>query len=438
MTELKIPRPGESINEVVLSKWFFPDGALVKQDQEVGEIESDKATLPLIAPVSGRLMIKVAEGTTVPVGTVACVIDESVAVVSGDGQSGVKDLKNSEKETAAAQATTSSKKAKEVEHTEETVATSMPLPDLPTDDSAHIKVSPLAQKLMDEHHLSIDDVLRGLRRLRKEDVEMVIKMQSQEGTVVRDKRPTQDATEYRREERRPLTQLRKKLSQRLVSAKNETAMLTTFNEIDMSQIIQLRNTYQKAFSEKHGIKLGFMSFFSMAAAIALKKFPQVNSQLAGDEWVFFDYVDLGIAVQTDKGLMVPVIRNVEKMGLAEIEKEIARLAAKARSNRLSISEMEGGTFTITNGGVFGSLFSTPILNPPQAAILGMHNIVERPVAVNGKVEIRPMMYVALSYDHRIIDGRDSVSFLVKIKELIENPTLMLIDGDNAASRLLDL
>jgi 2-oxoglutarate dehydrogenase E2 component (dihydrolipoamide succinyltransferase) len=206
----------------------------------------------------------------------------------------------------------------------------------------------------------------------------------------------------------------------------------------MSAVIQLRNTYQKAFTEKHGIKLGFMSFFSMAAAIALKKFPQVNSQISGDEWVFFDYVDLGIAVQTDKGLMVPVIRNVEKMGLAEIEKEIARLAAKARSNRLSISEMEGGTFTITNGGVFGSLFSTPILNPPQAAILGMHNIVERPVAVNGKIEIRPMMYVALSYDHRIIDGKDSVSFLVKIKELIENPMLMLIDGDSVANRLLDL
>jgi len=288
---------------------------------------------------------------------------------------------------------------------------------------------------MDEHHLTVEGVLRGLRRIRKEDVEMVINMQS-ETTGAKEDTSAVDTSAYRREERRPITQLRKKLSQRLVAAKNE--MLTTFNEIDMSQVISLRNTYQKAFSEKHGIKLGFMSFFSMAAAIALKKFPQVNSQLAGDEWIFFDYVDLGIAVQTDKGLMVPVIRNVEKMGLAEIEKEIARLAAKARNNRLSISEMEGGTFTITNGGVFGSLFSTPILNPPQAAILGMHNIVERPVAVNGRVEIRPMMYVALSYDHRIIDGRDSVSFLVKIKELIENPMLMLLDGDNAASRLLDI
>ncbi|MGC8803173.1 MAG: biotin/lipoyl-containing protein, partial [Bacteroidales bacterium] len=234
MTELKIPRPGESINEVVLSKWFFPDGALVKQDQEVGEIESDKATLPLIAPVSGRLMIRVAEGTTVSVGTVACVIDESVAV-SEDGQSAVKDEKNRARETVASQAATSTKKTTEVEHTAETVTTSKPLSELPVEDKSRIKVSPLAQKLMDEHHLSLDDVLRGLRRLRKEDVEMVIKMQSQPGAVVGDREPAQSAAEYRREERRPLTQLRKKLSQRLVSAKNETAMLTTFNEIDMSQ-----------------------------------------------------------------------------------------------------------------------------------------------------------------------------------------------------------
>jgi len=436
MTEIKIPRPGESINEVVLSKWFFADGALVKKDQEVGEIESDKATLPLIAPVSGRLMIKVAEGTTVAVGTVACVIDESIAV-SGDGQPSAKQetstIQSAEVSTVGVVPQTTAVKDQPKEKTVVSSAIPAPTPE----DTSHIKVSPLAQKLMDEHHLTVEDVLRGLRRIRKEDVEMVINMQS-ETTGAKEDTSAVDTSAYRREERRPITQLRKKLSQRLVAAKNETAMLTTFNEIDMSQVISLRNTYQKAFSEKHGIKLGFMSFFSMAAAIALKKFPQVNSQLAGDEWIFFDYVDLGIAVQTDKGLMVPVIRNVEKMGLAEIEKEIARLAAKARNNRLSISEMEGGTFTITNGGVFGSLFSTPILNPPQAAILGMHNIVERPVAVNGRVEIRPMMYVALSYDHRIIDGRDSVSFLVKIKELIENPMLMLLDGDNAASRLLDI
>ncbi|HOK98804.1 MAG TPA: 2-oxoglutarate dehydrogenase complex dihydrolipoyllysine-residue succinyltransferase [Bacteroidales bacterium] len=435
MIEIKIPRPGESINEVVLSKWFFPDGSLVKKDQEIGEIESDKATLPLIAPASGKLLIKVAEGSTVSVGTVACVIDDSVAVTIGEQSTRTAEKIETKEKNADVAAETPKQ---EIVAKSESPDFSPPQPEVSAKDTGHIKVSPLAQKLMEEHHLSLDDVLRGLRRLRKEDVEAVIRMQSSSDASVDSYKVDSDATEYRREERRPLTQLRKKLSQRLVSAKNETAMLTTFNEIDMSQVIHLRNTYQKAFSEKHGIKLGFMSFFSMAAAIALKKFPQVNSQLSGDEWIFFDYVDLGIAVQTDKGLMVPVIRNVEKMGLAEIEKEIARLAAKARNNRLSISEMEGGTFTITNGGVFGSLFSTPILNPPQAAILGMHNIVDRPVAVNGKVEIRPMMYVALSYDHRIIDGRDSVSFLVKIKELIENPMLMLIDGDNAANRLLDL
>ncbi|MCX7987429.1 MAG: 2-oxoglutarate dehydrogenase complex dihydrolipoyllysine-residue succinyltransferase [Bacteroidales bacterium] len=437
MTEIKIPRPGESINEVVVSKWFFPDGSIVKKDQEIGEIESDKATLPLIAPVSGKLIIKIAEGTTVLVGTIACLIDESV-VISDNGKPEGKDEMVADVKVPAKDSSSSSDIAASPESVNKPVAITETKAEVVSNDTSHVKISPLAQKLMQENNLSIEDVLNGLRRLRKEDVEAVIAMRANNSSNVVSDNPDTEAVNYRKEERRPLTQLRKKLSQRLVSAKNDTAMLTTFNEIDMSQLMQLRNTYQKAFTEKHGIKLGFMSFFSMAAAIALRKFPQVNSQISGDEWIFFDYVDLGIAVQTDKGLMVPVIRNVEKMGLAEIEKEIARLAAKARSNRLSISEMEGGTFTITNGGVFGSLFSTPILNPPQAAILGMHNIVERPVAVNGKVEIRPMMYVALSYDHRIIDGRDSVSFLVKIKELIENPMLMLIDGDNVANRLLDL
>ncbi len=436
MIEIKVPRPGESISEVVLSKWFFPDGAFVQKDQEIGEIESDKATLPLISPVNGILHIKVTEGSTIKVGDIACLIEVSEKVpVENKPQKKKEEVTTSSVKQSEPQVENFDKKLAEV--------TSEPIKaeDIVTFtiedqvDTPKIKVSPLAQKFMEQHQLSLDEVINGLRRIKKEDVEKVIGWKEK----IKDKKNEEiEEINYRKIERKPISQLRKKLSQRLVSVKNETAMLTTFNEVDMSRVIELRNNFQKTFLEKHGIKLGFMSFFAMAAAIALKKFPQVNSQFDGEDWIFFDYVDLGIAVQTDKGLMVPVIRNVEKMGLAEIEKAISDLASKARNHRLGISEMEGGTFTITNGGVFGSLLSTPIINPPQAAILGMHNIVDRPVAVNGKVEIRPMMYIALSYDHRIIDGKDSVSFLVKIKELIENPVLMLLDGDNPVNRLLDI
>ncbi len=430
MVEVKIPRPGESINEVVLSKWFFKDGDFVKKDQEVAEIESDKATLPIIAPVSGKLIIKINAGTTVPVNEIACMIDETaVNITISDDSKPVTSSKNiDDKSSSKSELEVDAQKAVIEQKSEESTS----------GNHQEIKVSPLARQLMMEHNLTVEDVINGLRRIRKEDVEAVIQFQQSNYKAQKEPISANATDSYRQHVREPMSQLRKKLSKRLVAVKNETAMLTTFNEVDMSAVIHLRNTYQKAFTEKHGIKLGFMSFFTMAATIALQKFPKVNSQIDGDDLVYFNYVDIGIAVQTEKGLMVPVLRNTEKMGLAEIEKEIANLAAKARSNRLSIEEMTGGTFTITNGGVFGSLFSTPIINPPQAAILGMHNIVERPVAINGKVEIRPMMYIALSYDHRIIDGKDSVSFLVKIKELIENPSLMLINGDSVAERLLDL
>jgi len=285
--------------------------------------------------------------------------------------------------------------------------------------------------MMEAYDLSVDDVLRGLRRITKQDVQ-----KAQEG-LSRETKEEAPKEKSREANRKKMSQLRRKLSQRLVSVKNETAMLTTFNEVDMTEVMALRKKYQKSFQEKHGIKLGFMSFFTKAVTKALEAYPNVNSMIDGEETVYPKYTDIGIAVQTNKGLMVPVVRNAESLSLAEIELQINELAQKARANRISIDEMQGGTFTITNGGVFGSLLSTPILNPPQSGILGMHNIQERPVAISGNVEIRPMMYIALSYDHRTVDGKDSVSFLVKVKEMIENPHKMLLN-DNPDKLLLDL
>jgi 2-oxoglutarate dehydrogenase E2 component (dihydrolipoamide succinyltransferase) len=418
MIELSIPRPGESINEVVLSKWFVEDGEIVEKNQEVGEIESDKATLPLIAPESGKITFKVKVGETIPVGIVACTIDETV--------------KKSEKELI---------KTNKVEQKQPIVLDDKPTPEIvknnqtPTQEEVKykdVKVTPVARNIMDEKGLSVEDIINGLRKLGKDEVQSVI------DGIGKKNLSTQNTTKSRNENREQLSQLRKKLSKRLVAVKNETAMLTTFNEIDMTEVMALRTKFQKQFTEKHGIKLGFMSFFAKAASIALQKFPKVNSAIDGDELVTPSFTDIGIAVQASKGLMVPIIRNVETLSLAEIDIALVKLAEKARASRLGIEEMTGGTFTITNGGVFGSLLSTPIINPPQAAILGMHNIVERPVAINGKVEIRSMMYVALSYDHRIIDGKDSVSFLVKIKELIEAPYKLLLEGESAEGLLLGL
>ncbi len=404
--DIKIPSPGESITEVELASWFVEDGALVTKNQEIGEIESEKATLPLIAGESGQVKILVQEGETVQVGVVVASIDTSVAVPDGPSETPgepEKEKKVIEEKTAPA------KKA--------------------VPEESAIKATPVAKQMMEKEGLSVDDILNGLRKISAGDVKQVLQNRSGERV------PERKVAGSREEERKKISQLRKKISERLVAVKNETAMLTTFNEADMSAIMAIRKKYQDQFVEKHGIKLGFMSFFTKAVCEALRQFPAVNSYLDGEEVVSPAYADIGIAVQTDKGLMVPVIRNAEAMSLAELEQQIADLATRARKARLSIEEMSGGTFTISNGGIYGSMLSTPILNPPQSAILGMHNILERPVAINGKVEIRPMMYIALSYDHRVIDGKDSVSFLKTVKELLEEP-VGLIFGDQAPEQFL--
>lgn len=410
MLEIKIPSPGESITEVEILEWLVKDGDYVEKDQEIAEIESDKATLPLIALESGKIEIIAPAGENAKVGDVACKIDPS-AKAPENKPSEQKEAPKEEKKPEA------NVKSKESE-----VETS-------SNEYNKVKVTPVAKKIMQENNINIDDVINGLKRLGKNDIEKVIN-QSESFSETKEN--------SREIDRKKMSSLRKKLSQRLVSVKNETAMLTTFNEVDMTEVMALRSKFQKQFVEKHGTKLGFMSFFTKAVTIALKEFPAVNSQIDGDEIIYPEYADVGIAVQTPKGLMVPVVKNAESMSLAELEIEIKRLADKGRSGKITIDELSGGTFTITNGGVFGSLLSTPILNPPQSGILGMHNIQERPVAVNGKVEIRPMMYIALSYDHRTIDGKDSVGFLVKIKELLESPYKMLSTAKNADEILLDI
>ncbi|MGC9342545.1 MAG: 2-oxoglutarate dehydrogenase complex dihydrolipoyllysine-residue succinyltransferase [Bacteroidales bacterium] len=435
--EVKIPSPGESISEVEIATWFVNSGDFVEKDQEIGEIESEKATLPIIAEESGTVEILKEEGETVAVGTVVCRIDtkgKPSKKTEEDKEKEVKADAGEEEEKASSDSRKEVEVKKDKESEEKTVAADKEKKMLSeSDDNSRVKATPLAKKLMEENNLDLDDILQGLKKISTREVNMA--MQAGSSQVA----PGLKSSKISREEKREkMSNLRKKLSQRLVSVKNETAMLTTFNEADMSRVIELRKKYQDKFVEKHGIKLGFMSFFTKAVTEALKVFPQVNSRMEEDEIVQPEYHDIGIAVQTDKGLMVPVIRNTENLSLADIEIQIMELATKARKNRISIDDMAGGTFTITNGGIFGSMLSTPIINPPQAAILGMHNIIERPVAVNGKVEIRPMMYIALSYDHRIIDGRDSVSFLVKIKELIEKPENLFFGGQNPEKLLLDI
>jgi 2-oxoglutarate dehydrogenase E2 component (dihydrolipoamide succinyltransferase) len=398
--EIKIPSPGESISEVELASWFVEDGALVTKNQEVGEIESEKATLPLIAEQAGQFKILVEEGATVNVGDVVASIDTSVEVP--DAQ--VETQADPSGEPAAAPA---KEKAE-----------------------SNVKTTPVARQIMEKEGLSVDDIIQGLRKITAGDVKKV--MQQPAISTLSPQEATRD------EDRTKVSQLRKKISERLVAVKNETAMLTTFNEADMSGIMAIRKKYQEKFVEQHGIKIGFMSFFTKAVTEALKQVPAVNSYLDGGEVVSPRYCDIGIAVQTDKGLMVPVIKNAEVMSLAEIEKKIADLAARARKARLSIEEMSGGTFTISNGGIYGSMLSTPILNPPQSGILGMHNIIDRPVAINGKVEIRPMMYIALSYDHRVIDGKDSVGFLKTVKAYLEDPATMIFGTQSPEQFLLKI
>jgi len=399
--EIKIPSPGESITEVELASWFMEEGALVSKNQEIGEIESEKATLPLIAEKSGQLKILVEEGSTVKVGDVVATIDTSVEVP----------------DTPAAL-------SEEIKSPVQTDKSEVAKP------LSKVKATPVARQMMEKEGLSADDIINGLRKITASDVKNV--MHPTKGAIQSQKEISRD------EDRTKVSQLRKKISERLVAVKNETAMLTTFNEADMRSIMAIRKKHQEKFVEQHGIKLGFMSFFTKAVTEALKQFPTVNSYLDGGEVVSPRYCDIGIAVQTEKGLMVPVLRNAEILGLAEIEKNIADLAARARKARLSIEEMSGGTFTISNGGIYGSMLSTPILNPPQSGILGMHNIIERPVAINGKVEIRPMMYIALSYDHRVIDGKDSVGFLKTVKEYLEEPARLIFGAQSPEQFLLEL
>jgi 2-oxoglutarate dehydrogenase E2 component (dihydrolipoamide succinyltransferase) len=416
--EIKVPSPGESITEVEIGRWLVSDGDIVEKDQEIAEIESDKATLALVATEAGAVSFKAEEGDSIEVGGIACTIDTDKA---GEAPATPKEEPKAEKKQEA------ESKKPEPPKAEKKPETAKPS----GEDVSHVKTTPAAKAVMEAEGLSVEEVLEGLRRLSRKDVETA-------ADALRNHPSLQKPAASREEDRQTMTSLRKKLSQRLVSVKNETAMLTTFNELDMSTVMQLRKTYQEKFVEKHGFKLGFMSFFTKAVSEALKLHPGVNSMIEGDEIVTPRYHDVGIAVMTPKGLMVPIVRNVETKSIPEIELEIKELAAKARNRRLTIEEMTGGTFTITNGGVFGSLMSTPIINPPQSGILGMHSIKERPIAVNGKVEIRPMMYTALSYDHRVIDGKDSVGFLVDLKEFIENPEKLLFGGSSPEELLLDL
>lgn len=415
LVEIKVPTPGESITEVELGKWMVADGDLVVKDQEVAEIESDKATLTLLATESGQIKLLCEEGDRIEVGAVACTVDTDKAAA------GTPELTK----TAAKVEASPVKSAPEK---------SIPAaPENPKEDQK-IKLTSVARKIMEEHHLSMEDVLSGLHRISKGDIEAVLALPKQESTTM-----TRSNKSFSRDEKHEkMSSLRRKLSERLVSVKNETAMLTTFNEIDMSRVMEMRTSMQSKFVAKYGLKLGFMSLFTKAVAEAMQFHPAINSQINGDEIITPEFVDVGIAVQTPKGLMVPIVRNAESKSIPEIEIEIKELAEKARTKKISVAELTGGTFTITNGGTFGSLLSTPILNPPQSAILGMHNILDRPVAVNGQVVIRPMMYVALSYDHRIIDGKDSVGFLVKVKELLENPERLLTSGRNPEEVLLGL
>jgi 2-oxoglutarate dehydrogenase E2 component (dihydrolipoamide succinyltransferase) len=409
--EVKVPSPGESISEVEIAQWLVEEGEYVEKEQIICEIDSDKATLELAAEESGAIHIMAEDGETVAVGQVICSIDTSVV-----GEPKAKPAA-APKAEAAPNPMPAAKEA----------------PVAKSDSYAAGHPSVAAKKLMDEGGVKAGQVNGTGKdgRVTKQDVLAAMAA----GFPADSAQGWGGTRELRREK---MSSLRRKIAERLVSVKNETAMLTTFNEVDMKPIMDLRTKYKKAFIDHHETNLGFMSFFTKAVTEALNLFPAVNGMIDGNEVVYYDYADIGIAVSSPKGLMVPVVRNAEQMSLAEIEREIKRLAIKARDGKMTIDEMTGGTFTITNGGVFGSMLSTPIINPPQSAILGMHNIVERPVAINGKVEIRPIMYLALSYDHRIIDGKESVGFLVKVKEMLENPERMIFGGKTAEEVLLGL
>lgn len=401
MIDVKVPAVGESISEVTIGSWLKNDGDFVKMDEVICSIESDKATLEIAAPKAGKLKLLAQEGDTVAIGAKIAEVDDTVSALAGGAEAPKKE------------------------------ATAAPLAPAQAQGGDKNYPSPAAAKILAEKGVD-PNTLQGSGkdgRITKSDA-MGASSAPQASASNSLKALAQEtmASSFSRETKREkMTGLRKTIAARLVAAKNTTAMLTTFNEVDMSAVMEIRKKYKDSFKEKHGVGLGFMSFFTKAATAALKQFPAVNGMIDGNDIIYHNYADVGVAVSTPRGLMVPVIRNAESMSMAAIESKIIELATKARDGKISIEEMQNGTFTITNGGIFGSMLSTPILNAPQSAILGLHNIVERPVAVNGQVVIRPIMYLALSYDHRIIDGRESVSFLKAIKEMIEDPSRLLLD-----------
>ena len=384
--EMKIPSPGESITEVEISQWLVKDGDIVNKDQTIAEIDSDKATLDLPAEASGKITLKAEEGDSMSVGDIVCLIDTSEA---------------------------SNAKASNPESPQQSIKDEKKIEQNKIDE---ISITPLARNIASDKGIDINEIHSKGDKITKDDVLKVV--------------PAMGSSNHegRSENREKLSMLRRKVSERLVSVKNETAMLTTFNEADLSNIFKLRKKYKEAFSQKHGVSLGFMSFFTKAVTRALELFPDVNSMIDGNEKISYNYSDISIAVSGPKGLMTPVLRNAQDLSFSAVEQEIKRLADNVRDKSITVDDLTGGTFTISNGGVFGSMLSTPIINPPQSGILGMHNIIQRPIAVDGKVEIRPMMYLALSYDHRIIDGNQSVGFLIAVKEGVEDPENILMDG----------
>ena len=384
--EMKIPSPGESITEVEISQWLVKDGDIVNKDQTIAEIDSDKATLDLPAEASGKITLKAEEGDSMSVGDIVCLIDTSEA---------------------------SNAKASNSESPQQSIKDEKKIEQNKIDE---ISITPLARNIASDKGIDINEIHSKGDKITKDDVLKVV--------------PAMGSSNHegRSENREKLSMLRRKVSERLVSVKNETAMLTTFNEADLSNIFNLRKKYKEAFSQKHGVSLGFMSFFTKAVTRALQLYPDVNSMIDGNEKISYNYSDISIAVSGPKGLMTPVLRNAQDLSFSAVEQEIKRLADNVRDKSITVDDLTGGTFTISNGGVFGSMLSTPIINPPQSGILGMHNIIQRPIAVDGKVEIRPMMYLALSYDHRIIDGNQSVGFLIAVKEGVEDPENILMDG----------
>jgi len=407
--EMKVPSPGESITEVEIAEWLVSDGDYVEKDQTIAEVDSDKATLELPAEEAGIITLKAEEGDVVLVGGVVCLIDTD-AEKPADFESKLEEVGP---EVAV-----------------EAVPNPSPVPDVVKLD---VKATPVAKEMIAANGINANKIAASGSngKITKGDIEAYL-------TSGVDASSSAGWGGTRDEERKKMSMMRRNIAKRLVAVKNETAMLTTFNELDMKPVMDLRKKYKEKFRDSHGVNLGFMSFFTKAVTEALKLYPSVNGMIDGDYMITHDFADIGIAVSSPKGLLVPVVRNAEQMSLAEIEAEIKRLAIKARDGQIDIADMEGGTFTITNGGVFGSMMSTPIINPPQSAILGMHNIIERPVAIDGKVVIRPMMYLALSYDHRIIDGKESVGFLKTVKEMLENPSSIIFGGKDPEQVLLNL